>query len=112
MDVERQIALMNDMLDYLRRKTYKVFYNKDYEKITLTWDREKSLLFKRVRSWDYNKKKHKDEEKEKALGGHNGDLIFEEIKKETIKVAKSRIMKDAVRQELLNIGIDWEELVV
>jgi hypothetical protein len=67
---------------------------------------------KKVTTWDYHGKILSNHEKEKALGGHNGNLMFEEIKKATVALAKKRTEKNAVRQELLNNGIDWEELGV
>lgn len=112
MDSEKQISLINQMLDYLDLKEFKLSYEKEYEKIYLAYNREKSILYKRIKCWNRNEQIISDDQKEKAFGGHNGNLIYSEIKDKFLKQVRKNVVKEAVRRELSDNDFDYLELGV
>ena len=110
MNVEKQKEVMNGMLNYLGRDTYSIRYNKDYETVTLTYSKNTSILTKKIEKWDYNGNLKEQSEKEKALGGHNGDSVFKSLKNRTLETIEKKVLKTAIRNELTEHGLDYEDL--
>lgn len=103
-----QKKLMNEMMEYLEKETYSIVIHGNYKKTTLTYNRKTSIMHKRLTVWNFEGKIIEQSEKEKALGGANGNSMFNAIRDEANQKARNRVLKSAVRRELEENGIDLE----
>ena len=110
MDVDKQIRLMNDMLDYLGKCSFTLKWHGNYKEYVLVYTRTDSIMRKRVTEWDYNGHVKARTNKEKALGGTNGRDMYVAIRKATLEKAEKKVLKTAVERELADYGIDAREL--
>jgi len=91
---------MNKMLDYLGKKTFTIRYEGNYKETYLTYHRENSVMTKKITEWDHCGKVIAQGEKEKSMGGVNGQRIFR-VLKETVKdKAKKQVLEKFLEQEL------------
>lgn len=109
-EISVQKKLMNKMLKYLGRKTFKIVVPGNYRKMWLSYNRETGIMMRRIKRWNYSGEILEDTNREKAMGGANGDLIFNEIKKAAREKAKSKVVRKATTEELLKNDIDFSEL--
>jgi len=102
MDKETQIEQMNQMLDYLGKKTFTINWEKTdyYTQIFLTYNREDSILRKETIRHNYTGKVVDHLKKEKAMGGTNGNDMYEAIKKAAFEKAEKIIKDRLIQREL------------
>jgi hypothetical protein len=102
MNIQEQKEQMNQMLDYLGRNTYSIEWknNSNYVSTLLVYSKKDSILTKEKITYNVAGKVVAHDKKEKAMGGTNGDDIYNAIKKAVREKAEKIIMNRLVQREL------------